>query len=537
MINYWFVSRPKRKLNSVPDVLSVFAEKVLNEVWGAQRDSQLSLEDALEASGLKRKGDRRDQSGSGARTYRSWLMSLGLLFTQKSTGKLYLTLAGEAIMNGASPVRILTNQVLKFQYPSVYSLSRGVKISSRFRVHPFWFLLKLLTDKRLESYLTQDELAKIIITEAENDTDKCYEYIVQRILAFREAGDAVLAPDFFEKYAPSKGQFSADELTFAYLEDVANTMLNWLEYTQFIVRERGLARLLEDRREEVEAIVSEPMPFIPRPEDAEFFQRKYGLDPAHHKDTRNINNTQTVTAMMIAEHRVKQAFISCSLKRPIGGIDAALIDEIAETTGIKPDIVQQVLEKNYPHGSIGAFMTSYFEMAFKGHDQCRDFEKATASIFKSVFGFQSDWLGSAMSGREVPDVLLVSDAAGYQAIIDTKAYSQYDLPTTQRDRMIYHYLPDIQSYSKSTYPTRFFSYIAGGFSNTIATPLQKITAETGVNGSAMPVANFIKMIEQHAVTPYSHEEIGRIFSLNRKVELTDITAGASSLIAAEHHHG
>lgn len=33
MINYWFVSRPKRKLNSVPDVLSVFAEKALHEVW------------------------------------------------------------------------------------------------------------------------------------------------------------------------------------------------------------------------------------------------------------------------------------------------------------------------------------------------------------------------------------------------------------------------------------------------------------------------------------------------------------------------
>lgn len=96
MINYWFVSRPKRKLNSVPDVLSVFAEKALHEVWSGQRGSQLSLEDALESSGLKRKGDRRDQSGSGARTYRSWLMSLGLLFTQERTKKLFLTLAGEA---------------------------------------------------------------------------------------------------------------------------------------------------------------------------------------------------------------------------------------------------------------------------------------------------------------------------------------------------------------------------------------------------------------------------------------------------------
>ena len=535
MINYWFVSRPKRKLNSVPDVLSVFAEQALHEVWSGQRESQLSLEDALESSGLKRKGDRRDQSGSGARTYRSWLMSLGLLFTQISTKKLFLTLAGEAIMNGASPVRILTNQVFKFQYPSVYSQSRGVNISPRFHVHPFWFLLKLLTDKRLDFYLTQEEIAKIIITEAESDSNTCYEHIVARILAFREVGDKCLDDDFFEKYAPSKGSINPDK-PFDYLRDIANTMLNWLEYTQFIVREHGCAQLLEERRTEAEEITAKPLPFITRPEETELFQRKYGLDPAHRKDTRNINDTQTVTAMMIAEHRVKQEFISCSLQEPIGGITSQLIDKIAEKTGIQSKIVQQVLEKNYPHGSIGAFMTSYFEMAFHGQKQCREFEEATANIFRNVFNFQSKWLGSASSGKEVPDILLVSDTVGYQAIIDTKAYSHYDLPTTQRDRMIYHYLPDIRSYSDSEYPTRFFSYIAGGFSNTIATPLQKIVSATGVNGSAMPVANFIKMVEQHTIAPFLHDDIGRIFSLNRKIELKDIIGDTSHFIAAERYN-
>lgn len=520
MLNYWWVTRPKRKLNSVPDVLAVFAEEALGQVWSGQRDSHLSLEDALESSGLKRSGDRRDQTGGGGRTYRAWLVSLGLLFTQKDTNQLHLTLAGEAIMNGASPVKILTNQILKYQFPSAFSLSRGVQVSSRFKVHPFWFLLKLLLDNRI-GYLTQDEIAKIVMVEAESDSDKCYETVVSRILQFRESGDACLDKDFFQLYKPSRGEVNPAH-PFSHLIDCANTMLNWLEYTQLVHRENGQAVILDDRRDDVQIFVEHPLPFIPRANEHELFQRKYGLDPDHRKDTRNLNNTCTVTAMMIAEHRVKQAFISCSLKEPIGGITAKLIDKIADMTGIIPETVNEVLQKNYPHGSIGAFMTSYFEMAFNGHEECRDFEEATANIFRDIFGFKSDWLGSAWSGREVPDILLVSEEAGYQAIIDTKAYSKYDLPTTQRDRMIHHYLPDIGSYSASTLPTSFFSYIAGGFSNSIATPLQKIVEATGVNGSAMTVGNFIKMIETHQNSPYSHREIAEIFSCNRRIELTDL---------------
>ena len=41
-----------------------------------------AYEEALEAAGLKRVGLRRDQSGSGGRTYGAWLVSLGLIFKQ-----------------------------------------------------------------------------------------------------------------------------------------------------------------------------------------------------------------------------------------------------------------------------------------------------------------------------------------------------------------------------------------------------------------------------------------------------------------------
>ena len=520
MLNYWWVTRPKRKLNSIPDVLAVIAESTTEAIWVGERGTHLSLESELEKSGLKRIGDRRDQTGGGGRTYKAWLVSLGLIFIQESTQKLQLTLAGEAILNGESPVKILTNQILKYQFPSAFSVGKGVNVNERFKIHPFWFLLKLLNDRRVQ-YLTQEEIAKIIIIEAEDESDKCYERIVSRLMEFRNFGDACLEKDFALKYTSSKGNVNFAN-PFAHLLDIANTIANWLEYTQLVIREDSRLQILPERAEEVAQIVTRPLPFIGRPNEHEFFQRRYGLDTTHIKDTRNLLETKTVTPFLVAEIRVKKVFISTALKEPIGVITQNLIDRVAEQSGITSSVVAEVLQKHFPHGSIGAFMTNYFEMAFSGREQYRQFEEATANIFREVFKFDSTWLGSAASGREVPDVLLVSDNTGFQAIIDTKAYGRYDLPSTHRDRMIYHYLPDIKKYSSSNLPVGFFSYIAGGFSNTIANSLNEIVRLSRVNGSAMPVTVFIKMVENNSIKPYNHAEVKTIFSLNRQVSIGDL---------------
>lgn len=67
-----------------------------------------------------------------------------------------MTLAGEAIMNGESPVPVLTNQTLKYQFPSAFSVGRGVQVLDRFKIRPFRFLLRLLDDDRI-GYLTSSK--------------------------------------------------------------------------------------------------------------------------------------------------------------------------------------------------------------------------------------------------------------------------------------------------------------------------------------------------------------------------------------------
>lgn len=517
MLNYWWVTRPKRKLNSIPEVLASFADLSLNQEWEGQRNSHLAYEDALEEAGLKRKGERRDQTGGGGRTYKAWLVSLGLIFTQESTGKIKLTLAGEAIMNGDSPVEVLKGQILKYQFPSSFSIGRGVQVSSRFKIRPFRFLLKLMADEKIK-YLTEEEIAKVIVTEAENESDKCYNYIVDRIIQFRNYGDACLEEDFFTKYKSSKGAVNPEH-PYSHLMDLANTIINWLEYTQLVKRDGGQVAVLYDNREEVKSILADKPNFIDRPEQHEYFQRKYGLDPKHRKDNRNLSLTKTVTAAMIARQKIMQAYITKSLEKPIIKITPQVVDYIISVTGIDGKTVENVLVETYPNGSVGAFMTKYFEMAFKGRDEATEFEKATVELFQDVFGFEARHVGPI---GLTPDVLVLSDEDGYQAILDNKAYHKYTISNDHFNRMVHNYIGNIRSYGDGDKSLAFFSYIAGGFGTNIDKQLKNIVDATGVSGSAVSVSNMIKLVEQHNQTPYSHKRIKEIFSVNRQVLLSDL---------------
>lgn len=517
VLNYWWVTRPKRKLNSIPEVLAAFSNVALSAQWSGSRNIHIQFEEELERDGLKRIGERRDHSGSGGRTYQAWLSSLGLIFIQNNTGIPFLTLAGEAIMEGKSPVAILKEQVLKYQFPSSFGIK--TRVSDKFHVHPFVFLLRLLKDDRVLS-LTEEEIAKVVMTEATDDTDKCFETVVSSILAFREFGDRSLPDGFIDNHAPSTGRVNLSH-PYSHLTDTANTIMNWLEYTQLIYREDGKMMISSDKQEEVDAILGRKAVFIQRPEDHEFFQRKYGLDPWHQKDTRNLLNTSAVSSRAIDMQRIRQAFIAYSIHRPIAKVGSEIIQEIAGITGTDKHLVETVLYKEYPHGAVGGFLSGYYEMAFKGRDEAVDFEVATTSIFKDILGYNASHLGQTGS-KSAPDVLIISDSDEYQAIIDNKAYSQYSITGDHHNRMVHNYIENVSNYSSSDYPIGFFTYIAGGFISTIDRQIQSEVDECHVPGSGITVGNMIKLVERHQEKPYSHEDLRRVFGLNRQILLSDI---------------
>ncbi len=513
MINYWWVTRPKRKLNSVPEVLASISTVALQNEWNGQKETQLSVEEALEDAGLKRIGERRDQGGSGARTYIAWLKSLGLLFTAQNSKKLELTLAGEAVLQNDFPFETIKNQVLKYQFPSNFSISRNIDVSPRFKIHPFIFLLKLLNNQNIQ-YLTAEEIGLIIILHAENESNSCYEKVINRILDYRAHGEEYLKFEDFTQYPPSKGKGRYEDPT-GHLLDIANTIINWLEYTQLAKRDEDRkVRILDEKKDEVNAILSKPYIFIDRPENEEVFQRKYGLDIKHSKDTRNLSNTQTVTSKMIDEQKIKSEFISLSINTPITYVSQEIVEYINNKTGIEKTKIEDFLLKTYPHGAIGSFMSEYFEMAFKGREDATEFEKNTVLLFQDIFHYKAKHVGPI---GLTPDVLLISDSDGYQAIIDNKAYSKYTISNDHRNRMIHNYIYGINNYSEAKTPLAFFTYIAGGFGTTINSQLKSISDESSVNGSAITVARFIDLIKIHLKNEYTHNELRQIFSLNREI--------------------
>ena len=208
-----------------------------------------------------------------------------------------------------------------------------------------------------------------------------------------------------------------------------------------------------------------------------------------------------------------------SLEYLITGISADLVNKIAIKTGLNEKLVEEILVENYPHGSVNAFMTKYFEMAFKGRDEASDFEKSTAELFRKIFGFQTKHVGPI---GLTPDVLLYSELEGYQAIIDNKAYSKYSISNDHHNRMVHNYLANISKYSDKTAPIAFFTYIAGGFVSNIDTQLKSIINEAGINGSAITVSNVIKLVELNETHPLSHKRIKELLGINRQVIISDI---------------
>lgn len=207
------------------------------------------------------------------------------------------------------------------------------------------------------------------------------------------------------------------------------------------------------------------------------------------------------------------------MKSPITKISTALIDKITEQTSIDTKFVEETLFKLYPKGSVGSFMTEYFEMAFKGRDEATEFEHATVKLFKDVFGFDAQHVSPV---GLTPDVLILSDKEGYQSIIDNKAYSKYSISNDNHNRMVHNYINNLQNYNKSDVPLAFFSYIAGGFGKNINAQIQDIVKATGVSGSAMSVSNMIKLVETYEQSGYDHSNIRDIFSINRQAFLGDI---------------
>lgn len=517
-MNSWMVPKNKRTLYHIPDTLFLFVSKIGGQDWTGDRPMQRRFEEMLEEAGLKAEGQPYDPNSGGARTYKAQLECLGLLFLDDKTNpSVYRpTLAGEEILEGENPWPILRQQLLKFQYPSPYSLGSNVKIHPEFQIRPFYFLLKLLNDENI-GHLSKEEVAKIVIVYGR--TEDSYEEVKQMILDYRIKQDQILPDSFMrDSSAPRiKGHDIQDR--FNYLKDKANIFFNYLESTRLVIRPDTTSKIEinPDMRSLLSKFEQNNYPLIDYPEDQYRFQRKYGLPPGKSKDTRKFKGG-SLSKESIKERIVMKTFYERAKTNLVLELDDGIIDRVAEETSVPRQDVAKILERKSPEG-LDYFEERYLDMASKGREESREFEKATAEIFETAFNYISKHIGD-ISPRDRkggnPDVLIISEDAEYCAIIDAKAYFRYSISNDHHNRMLNNYIPNYEEHVENK-SLEFFLYVSGGFSRNFSQQVEELANESDVDGAGISAKSLLNLTKLATEESLDHFDLKKVFSRNEEV--------------------
>lgn len=524
--NHWFVSRQKRQLTTILPALIAFSDICVGEKWAGNNKMQLRFEDELQQREITEHGKLRSRKenlgGGGTRTLFKQMRDLGLVFTEEENGKCRLTLIAESIIKGeVTFVDAMRMQLQKYQYPSAACWSGSGSVDHSFKVHPFQFIFRLLRYAPLENYLTMDELAFIVIHQANSDDDATFNGVSGWILANRKDGlwpltivDRICIEDETDEEHVNKIKRNQE----AY-RNIANTLCNYLSLTQYIDRGYKTISIRSGKEQDVDRFIQAKPTYIPRPDLSENYIRAYGRGTAA-KDLRNFDRDDHHTQKELNDARIRKEYVLLALKTPITGITSDIVQIISNNTGIDEAFVEKFLIKCYPNGNISDFFLSYKELAHMGTEGARDFELATCEIFKKIIKMRVKHVGPI---GNTPDVFVESEEGGFCGIIDNKAYKNgYSISGDHARIMKDVYVPNAKTYGETKYSLAFFAYIAGSFGANINSQLQKLHNETGVCGSAMPVDLFINMVQDYAEKGYSHNTVREIFSVNREVRLTDL---------------
>lgn len=543
--DYWFVTRPHRKLIRVPKSLATFSAITAGLRWNSNRELQIAYENRLETVGLKRAGEHteraRGRGGSGGRTHAQMLYALGLFFLHADSAgadeEVHLTLAGQALVNQEDALPILRKQVMAFQYPSAYSTASTVNVDRRFRLRPFVLLLRVLSDPRLGGYITDVEIAACVLGYATRHTARESQAIADRVLLFRANGKAVLDDDFAERFGTGK---SAEALINTTLKYVANTFAQWLRYTGYATEGVGSdygrtdvktvtalnSTLLDDVQVEINEWSSKPLVTMNEQTSskyeatraAEAFQRTYGVKAGGTKDQRQISAVRDASARDRTIGLVSAALSHLYATEIVTSPSTEVVQAVVNHTGLDVTTVQRSLTQliSTPRAGISQFLDRYHQMAFSGTDEAIAFEKATAEVMRTIFHLDAKHVGQ--HGR-VPDVEVRS--TNWIGIVDTKAYAAYGLESDHQLRMRTSYIP---AYQGLDVPLSFFLYIAGGFAPSFTPNLRKISADKGVLGAGIAIQPWLDLILIYPDSGLTHEDLLHLWTLNREITSADVAA-------------
>jgi len=463
MRQIWMFPRNKRRMVPLDTALILRAMVVASElgsIWGGDQEQQNQFSKLLDDYGLKAGGDQRDAKSGGARTYEAQMRSLGLLYKEPKAGTLKLTQAGEDLVGLIEPAKTFEYQVLKFQYPSSYSMSRNVDIDRSIKIRPFLFILQLANDPEINGMSDKDIVIPVIYGKNAGSYDDCKRLILQ----MRKTGlDTVISDT--ELIRTPKTLSSSYAQRIEDISSIANTFKNVLQGSGIAdLRDvDGAVRLFprRDVKARMPEIAQLPfVDFIGLPEEQATL--KYGARFGAIKDTRRTFMPTKNPELMTKSAVIYQRFLD-EVDLPVTQVEVNefavhMAREFQLSSGEVLSALAPVLA-NADHYT-GARL---IELSKGGTKTADAFEKNVAKIFEVDFGYSAEWTGRTYRQRTggFMDVFVVEVDRNVCGIIDTKSMKSYDLPHQDVSKAITTYIDAASElYGSRNLELKFVAYVS-----------------------------------------------------------------------------
>ena len=471
----------------VAKILAIFSSSVAE--GGQSIDVERKFISKLKQANLQvgREEETRDPNPGDYRTFRAQMSGFGFIF-QREDSPICFTKAGRDILDGVPALRVLQTQVIRHQYPSVYSRSRNVEIDASIRLRPFVFLLRLINEPRLDNYITDREgIVAVACAKTEHD----HEQVVDMILRLRAGADlgGIVKIHELRTARTSEGKVNLDAL-----EAISNTMLSGVLGGCMLVSPEGKiggkARyvLNPEFADVISAACASHFSEIPNSGNPESFQRAYGAwdvkkdtavaDPAYSQAPRGEGPEVGMIKALYFDFQGNEGLCLA------GVLSLKFIERAKAVLGVSENQVRKALE-SYLLYSMQESEREFIRIAAGGTTTAMAFEKKIRAIFQDDFSVEAFHTGqlkprSHMIGA-FADVLLVFRSPLGCVVLDAKSTPLYDLPASDC-RAMEGYCAHFSEIPVAPVGAGLLAagFVSCSFSAGVPNKLRKISASVGV---------------------------------------------------------
>ena len=510
----WQMSRATRQITSIIDATPILKETCENEK--NTRELQKTFGKKLAEAGIKTSGITEENSG-GNRTWMTLPKIFGLCYEDENK-IIKFTPSGHAVAEGKRKANLMMEkQILTFQYPNRTQEHHSQQMDEKFCIFPYRFLVKLLLKLK---HLTVQEIEYFALP-ATSDTE--LPAIIKQIESYR-AGKIVLN---YKSHRKKYKKDHSDKKYPKYVNDLANTFKNHMEFLEGIVSERdGLVHKLFIEKD-YEQIWVQKIGYYDQTwklnktfpnQDRKFFVDRYGRDFGRTK--ASTKTSDPITKDQTQNRKIQEAIAEITENSANEISQKQMIQEISKACPFisKKEISKKLSENpEWTKKKFSPFEKNYLDVAQDGK-KYEQFEIMTNQIL-NIFGFTVETKVKVkftdQQEGEIDTLLTYNSEYG---VIDEKSGKKFSCGN-ERVGTMKDYIAQARKFSDDT-KVKFFGYVYGKkFSNVGG--FNRIRKEMEIDGFIISASNLLALLSAFKSKKITHKQIWKLFQKNGEITSLD----------------